>query len=658
MEKDFLIRYRLPRPLSRAYEAACFSLNTAEITQCCRWCANVTVRFLAAIRQAGCLADGLRQAINPPSRHDLKHKGLEDPFPAELGPGELSGLLHLAGIYSGTGIRPDVSTLLAYLERVVFLARFRLVVVESGGFRILLGPRIEYQLLHPHPPVFLEENPVGSVVLVDLEGGGYLGMNPLLTWSHNPHRPFGHLYILRRVDGIMGQYVEDGLPGSPSRNLPIVGRPRRGRLPVPHDLLQAFVSPAIRFHDDERLAEDYRIRGLIWRGASSDIFIAERLADHQDVVLKTFESDQGRFDRNYWHFVNEERFGRQVEHASAIKPYRVSIPTYGTFYEQELASRGSLHDFIAFHGVLRPDTARDITLTLLDILEAIHASGIVHNDIKPDNILFDSQGAVRLIDFGIAASLKPSPRDLRPGSPPGSWGYMAPELAAGGLPGIPSDLFATGVVLCQMLSGQLPNSPEELALIREIPQAFHPFLAGCLEPDPQQRFASARQARGVLEGVTTSPLCVISLDIEGTLIDNFSERNARPGLYGFLSFCLEHFSRIFVYTLVDREGTREVFSDLVRRGLAPAAFLERYEYIAWDRQNEGDFKDLRRCLVPLEYNLIVYDSREVIPEDQLHRWIRIAGYHERRDFDRGLKVAQEAIMRRLGAGDLRHKRSP
>mgnify|MGYP001076775293 CR=1 FL=1 len=80
----------------------------------------------------------------------------------------------------------------------------------------------------------------------------------------------------------------------------IVTTPHSGILRVPPDVLESLYSPALRFHDGERIEGLYRINGIIWRGGASDIFVASRLEDKTSVVLKTFESDEGRFDANYW----------------------------------------------------------------------------------------------------------------------------------------------------------------------------------------------------------------------------------------------------------------------------------------------------------------------------------------------------------------------
>ena len=294
-------------------------------------------------------------------------------------------------------------------------------------------------------------------------------------------------------------------------------------------------------------------------------------------------------------------------------------------------------------GVLSPAIAQDIAIKLLEILHACHTSSVLHNDIKPDNILFGDDGSLRLIDFGIARQIEPHQDRLRDGSPPGSRGYMAPEILQGGFSSIQSDIFSAGVVLAQMLSTELPGSPAELQQIRGIPYEFSGFLKRCLAGGLHERFDSAREAAAYLRNIGVRRTRCIALDIEGTLVDNSYEIHPRPGLGEFITFCMDNFTRVFVYTTVNEAESSRVFELLAEREEIPESFLALYEYVHWDPENQGPFKDLRRCLVPLEQNCIVDDSPLVVPEDQTHRWVRVREFNEVRTPDRGLFLAMEEI---------------
>jgi len=639
---DFLIRYRMPRPISRSYEAVSLALNDDDMRQRCHWCARVAVRFLGALWQTAALSRNAGEIPGPPSHYDFRRTLDGPPFPAELAAGIPADLLQLAGIYRGPEPEDIRAFLFQGLRKIDYLARYRVAVVTPGGFTVLFGPRIEYPVAHDHDPSFLEAAPAGTPLLADPGDGRFLSLAPLVIWSKSRSSPFGSLFVLRHLEGLDGQFVEEGLPGFPIVNGRLSGQPARGTLPVSAETLRRLQFPPSRFADAAP-ADRYDIMGLIWRGGLSDVYVARRKNDGTPVVIKTYEGEPGVFDENYRYFLSEEKLGRRIRHRSVVSPCKVALSSGETVYEQELIRKGSLHDLIRSNGVLTAATARSIAGQLLDALEAVHGASVVHNDIKPDNILFNDNGTIRLIDFGIARDLDGKDRDFRSGVLTGTPGYMAPEVAEGFPPTVRSDLYSVGVVLGQMLCGRCLCSIHDAVAAREVPSAFHPFLDRCLAADADDRFSSAREARLAIENVHVKPLLAITLDIEGTLVDNGDERTPRPGLFEFTEFLLSHFPRLFVYTTLTAEQAKAVFTDLAAGGHLPPSFLDRYEYIPWGRRSEDFFKDLRRCRVPLERNRIVDDMEAVIPEDQLHRWIPIDEFYDPHAFDRGLYIAMNRI---------------
>jgi serine/threonine protein kinase len=641
---EFLIRYRMPRPVSRSFEAVSLALNDEDMRQRCHWCARVAVRFLGALWQLSALSGNTGEVPGPPSHYDFRRPLECAPFPPELASGPPADLLQLAGVYRGREPEDIRSFLYEALRKIDYLAAYRIAVVTEKGFTVLFGPRIEYPVSCGHDESFLVRFPPGTPLLVDPSSGRYISLQPLVIWSKSRSSPFGSLFVLRHLEGLRGQFVEEGLPGFPIVNAFLSGRPAAGTLPAERRVLDRLQSPRVRFCDGT--SEDpYDILGLIWRGGLSDVYVARRKEDGGHVVLKTYEGEKGLLDESYRYFRSEESLGNRVRHRSVVSPVKVPLSGGGVVYEQELIDKGSLNDLIQSNGVLTAETARSITEQLLEALEAVHGVSVVHNDIKPDNILFKDDGTIRLIDFGIAKSLDGENRNFRSGTMAGTRGYMAPELIEGYPPTVQSDLYSVGVVLVQMLSGRVFSSLREAEEAREIPPVFLPFLNGCLAPDERDRYPSAREALPAIRGVPTEPLRAITLDVEGTLVDNGYERTPRPGLRGFLEFLLEHFHRIFVYTTLTEEQTEEIFRHLASGDHLPGGFLERYEYIPWGRRSEDFFKDLRRCRVPLERNRIVDDSEAVIPEDQIHWWIPIEEFYDRNAFDRGLFIAADRIVK-------------
>lgn len=719
--QEFLIRYRLPRPVSRAYEMVCLSMNAEEAAYRSLWCVQTALRFVAALKQAARLALDPELLLHPPVERDLRREAPR----ATRGEGPAAGFLALldgidllplwqllerAGIpvdeavldgslalieHAAASGRPETETWQALADRASLrealrcllpLAEMRLGALEGSRLTILLGPRMEFVVSiesaarsrapagPPARPDGESGPPEGEPLLIDPATGACLSLAPIALWSKMRSSAFGRFFLLRRRDGPAGHYLEEGVPGSPGMGAPIAGRPRGGRLvaaesradaaspagrAAPAPIRASLAAPPARFADGELLDGHHRVLGLIWRGGTSDIFAAERVSDAQLVALKTFEYDATLIDENFWRFVNEERFSQRVSHPSVVAAARLPRGHWGLVHEQRLARRGSLSDLLLANGALRADRALEILDRLLEALQAVHAAGVLHNDVKPENVLFDDDGELRLIDFGVALEAIDERGALRPGAPAGTPGYIAPEVLAGKQPGERSDLYAAGVLLREMLGRPRPGSARARhgrdvrgtqagdAQVDEL-QAFVATLA---HPDPAARYPSAAAARAALAGLRGGVRSerAITLDLEGTLVPGFHRPEPRPGLAEFLAFCLERFDRIFVYTLLAAEEARELLRQVEARDALPEGFLERYEYVDWPRGADGSRKDLRRCGVPLEQNLIVDDMAVWIAEDQAHRWVRIRDCSTLQGVDQELARVRAGIERRLAA---------
>jgi serine/threonine-protein kinase len=651
LDEEYLVRYRFPRPIARAFEEVLFSQTEQEEHVRVRWCANVAVRFLAVLRQANHLAASGASFLNAPSASDLKLDVPPNPLPSETAaPPRATRLLRLADIYPGRSVHKHRKRLLHSLAKLSYLAEHRLAVVEPDGLRILLGSRTEYRVAASQSgwdhARLLESHPKGTPLLVDPRTGRYLSLGPLAVWQRDPREPLGHMLWLRKVWRERGYYIEEGMPGAPGGVFPLRGWPalhRLGEKEMEHPFLGL---PSVRFDDDQEAGGSHHVYGLIWRGGTGDIFVARRLETDEPVVLKTFEG-KGTFDENFYRFLNEEKYSTRVSHPGVVGARRVVIEGHGQVLEQEFVRQGSLQDYLENNGVLTTRVAVRVVASLLQILDALHRQSVAHNDLKPDNVLFSPDGRVRLIDFGIAFDMSKPPRTLRSGAIPGTPGYMAPELRSGGRPSVQSDLYAAGILLVQMLANRVVSSCEGALEERSVASELHPFVCAMLAEDPARRYGSAREALEALSRVETRDRWAITLDVEGTLVTDGHDKAARPHLGAFLQFCLERFDRIFVCTLLDELQTEEVFSYLLARDLIPDQLVRAYEYVEWPRTEPGALKDLRFCRFPMVRNLIVDDMESMIPEDQVHRWIRVPDYEQPSSVDEGLILVRKAIERKV-----------
>ena len=142
-------------------------------------------------------------------------------------------------------------------------------------------------------------------------------------------------------------------------------------------------------------------------------------------------------------------------------------------------------------------------------LRAAHSVGVVHRDVKPDNVLIDETGAARVSDFGMAFSPLPDAlRFTQTGMTAGTPGYMAPELWRGAGAEIRSDVFSFGVTLYEMLTGRLPqgNFPPVKKLRPDTPDSVDRIILGAMQPDPARRpsdMSAVLRALDVKPGLVT-----------------------------------------------------------------------------------------------------------------------------------------------------------
>jgi eukaryotic-like serine/threonine-protein kinase len=198
--------------------------------------------------------------------------------------------------------------------------------------------------------------------------------------------------------------------------------------------------------------------------------------------------------------LREARAAARLSHPSATTVYDVFQEGDLTFIAMELVDAPTLGDIVKENGPLEPDEVARIGLSLLDALDAAHSVGMVHRDVKPDNVMVTDNGSVKLTDFGIA-SVKGDPRLTMSGVILGSPSYMAPEQANGHAAGREADLWSLGATMFFAVEGKAPfakdNAVATLAsVVRDpVPElqragSLGPVIRSLLEKDPAKRPAS------------------------------------------------------------------------------------------------------------------------------------------------------------------------
>ena len=267
----------------------------------------------------------------------------------------------------------------------------------------------------------------------------------------------------------------------------------------------------------------YRIIRKLGQGGMADVYLAEDQELGRRVAIKILNDRHAADDS----FI--ERFRREAKNAAGLShPNIVSIydrgEAEGTYYiAMEYLDGRSLKELIVGRGPAPVKTAIDYARQILAAVGFAHKHGIVHRDIKPHNVLVGGEGRLKVTDFGIARSGASQMTEV--GSIIGTAQYLSPEQARGAPVDQTSDLYSVGVVLYEMLTGQVPftgDTPLEIAMKHlsevpkppselrpDVPHDLDSIVLRALAKDPADRYASAEEMdadlKRVLEGLPVDP---------------------------------------------------------------------------------------------------------------------------------------------------------
>ena len=258
----------------------------------------------------------------------------------------------------------------------------------------------------------------------------------------------------------------------------------------------------------------YRILGTLGAGGMGVVYKAEDPALGRTLALKRMRDEIAADPRERDRFVQEARIVSKLDHPGIVRIYSVYEGPEGTFLVFELVDGKTLSEIIGMRGTLPFEEARAFLAQACEAVAYAHDKRVVHRDLKPSNIMQDSDGRVRVMDFGIARAAKDAMTRLTAqGTVAGTPGYMAPEQEEGRTSPA-GDVYALGVCFYEMLSGRLPFEGTGVSLYQAkrsgklpplqapAPAGTDAVLAKALHPDPAQRFASPRYLAAALSAVT------------------------------------------------------------------------------------------------------------------------------------------------------------
>ena len=265
------------------------------------------------------------------------------------------------------------------------------------------------------------------------------------------------------------------------------------------------------------VAGRYEILDRVSEGGMATVFRARRLADSQVVALKVLREQLASDAEFIARFEREAKAVSQLMHPHMVRVYDSGADGDIHFIAMEYVDGENLKEYIRRHGTLHPARAVEIAAQVADALEYAHSHGIVHRDIKPQNILLTRDGRVKVTDFGIARALS-SATITHTGTVLGSVQYLSPEQARGAPVGPSADIYSLGVVLYEMVTGTLPfegDTPIATALahvnqlpppprsrVPTLPVRIEGIILFALAKSPSRRYRSPGEMRGDLLGET------------------------------------------------------------------------------------------------------------------------------------------------------------
>ena len=273
--------------------------------------------------------------------------------------------------------------------------------------------------------------------------------------------------------------------------------------------------------------ERYHVTARIGHGGTAEVYEANDIINRQTVAIKLIRDDVMSNPVNLKRFQNEATIVAILNHPNIVRVYNHGYIDGKPYIVNEYINGQTLKDVLDFRGGLPISEAISIMVQLTAALQCAHEHGIIHRDIKTQNILYMPDGTIKLGDFGIAES-----ENIQPVNPStkgdkemiiGSVHYLAPEISKGGPASVQSDIYAAGVTFFEIVTGHLPyedaNADAVSVAVAHIKDRFpspRRYLPSCpkeienvifkaVEKNPHFRYKDAKAFNAALVNIQNNP---------------------------------------------------------------------------------------------------------------------------------------------------------
>jgi serine/threonine-protein kinase len=278
------------------------------------------------------------------------------------------------------------------------------------------------------------------------------------------------------------------------------------------------------------LAGRYRIVSHIARGGMATVYRAHDLNLGREIAVKVMHPNIAQDEEFVARFIGEAKSAAGLSHPNVVMVYDQGFSDRHVFLVMEYVPGRTLRDLLKERGRLGPRQALSLLQPILAALGAAHRAGLVHRDVKPENVLLTDDGQVKVADFGLARAVSAS-NQTKTGLIMGTVAYMAPEQVVSSSSDARSDVYAAGILLFELLTGMQPHRAESplavaykhvnevvplpSSVLRGMPPQLDTLVAAATARDPARRPPDADRFLAVVAGVDAA----LPPDIDQALAD-------------------------------------------------------------------------------------------------------------------------------------------